>query len=104
MIDTRDLRLLFKGKRLLRQSNVRVIVPRSYSSSGPLEARASIRVHDQPEWRLEVLAPARRSRSPLTARVSVGPLLMWLGHVVPGSFRRGPQPADPVGLAAGGAV
>ena len=29
---------------------------------------------------------------------------MWLGHVVPGSFRRGPRPAAPVGPAAGGAV
>ncbi len=40
------------------QSNVRVIAPRSYSSSSPLcEARDSFRVHGQ--WRLEVLAPAR---------------------------------------------
>ena len=56
MIDIRDLRLLFKGKRLLRQSDVRVIVPRLHFSSGPLEARDSIRVHGQ--WRLEVLALA----------------------------------------------
>ena len=29
---------------------------------------------------------------------------MWLGHAVPGSFRRGQRPAAPVGPAAGGAV
>ena len=56
MIDIRDLLLLFKGKRVLRQSDVRVITPVSYFSSGPLEARDSIRVHGQ--WHLEVLAPA----------------------------------------------
>ncbi len=48
-------------------------------------------------------APARRSRSPLTARVQVGPRSMWLGQVVPGSFRRSSRPAAQVGPAAGGA-
>ena len=43
-------------QRLLRQSDVRVIAPKSYHSSGPIEASNSFRVHDQ--WRLEVLAPA----------------------------------------------
>jgi hypothetical protein len=32
-------------------------------------------------------APARRSRSPLTARVPVGPQSIWLGQVVLGRFR-----------------
>ena len=40
----------------------------------------------------------------LSARVQVSVRSMWLGHVVPGSFRRGPRPAAPVGPAAGGAV
>jgi hypothetical protein len=46
----------YSDKLSLRQSDVRVIIPRSYSSSGPFEAPDSIRVHGQ--WRLEVLAPA----------------------------------------------
>ena len=49
-------------------------------------------------------APAPRSRSPITARVPVGPRSMWLGHVVPASFRRCPRPTAPVGPAAGDAV
>jgi hypothetical protein len=44
------------NRRLLRPSDVRMTAPVSYFSSGPLEARDSIRVHGQ--WRLEVLAPA----------------------------------------------
>ena len=53
---------------------------------------------------LKTVTIGRRSRSPLTARVPVGPRSMWLGLVVPGSFRRGPRPAAPVGSAACGAV
>ncbi len=48
-------------------------------------------------------AQALLSRSPLTARVPVGPQSMWLGHVVPGSFHRGSRSASPVWSAAGGA-
>ena len=48
--------LLLKDRRILRPSDVCMTAPVSYFSSGPLEARDSIRVHGQ--WRLEVLAPA----------------------------------------------
>ena len=78
-----------------------------YGYTGPLEACYSIRVHGL--WRLEVSAcsslspaPARSSRSPLPVRVPVGP--QSHGVPGPGSFRRGPRPAAPVGPAtAGGA-
>ena len=55
VIVMRDLRL-YTNRRLLRPSNVYMTAPVSYFSSGPLEARDSIRVHGQ--WRLEVHAPA----------------------------------------------
>ena len=99
------------NRRLLRPSDVRMTAPVSYFSSGPLEASDSIRVYDQ--WRLEVLAPAWRVLQPAAPEAcglwpAYGPRpdarSMWLGHVVPGSFRRGPRPAAQVGPAAGGAV
>jgi hypothetical protein len=69
-----------------------MITQRSYHSSDPLEDRDSFRV--PVKWRRSTCsarAPARRSQSPLTARVPMGQQSMWLCHVLPGSFRRGPR-------------